>query len=139
MAKGETGPWPLEIYPRIIAPMVPQLICFFLRTRVITMYAWGLGPLFGNGNLFPKKIGPKKIIQDKFGYSPPYAPQTWPFVVMVMMMLAQDTLFHQGSPGPRRPRVHSCPPTLGGAEHVSCPNGRSGLQNEHRIGESLWT
>ena len=40
------------------------------------MYAWGLYPLFGTGNLFPKKVGPKKIIQDKFGYSPPCAPQT---------------------------------------------------------------
>ena len=49
---------------------------FFLRTRVITMYAWGLYPLFHTGNLFQKKVGPKKIIQDKFGYSPPYAPQT---------------------------------------------------------------
>ena len=29
----------------------------------------GVVPFFGNGNLFRKKLGPKKFIRDKFGYS----------------------------------------------------------------------
>ena len=31
----------------------------------------GVVPFFGNGNLFRKKLGPKKFIRDKFGYNPP--------------------------------------------------------------------
>ena len=37
------------------------------------MYHVRLGavPFFGDGNLFRKKLGPKKFIRDKFGYNPP--------------------------------------------------------------------
>ena len=31
----------------------------------------GVVPLFGNGHLFRKKLGPKKFIRDKFGYNTP--------------------------------------------------------------------
>ena len=54
--------------------------------------------------------------------------------IFSMFQLAQDALFPQGSPGPRRPGVHPGPPTLGGAEHASCPNGCCGLQNEDNNG-----
>ena len=51
----------------MFAPMVPKLIldifCVHVRRGVV--------PFFGNGNLFRKKLGPKKFIVDKFGYKPP--------------------------------------------------------------------
>jgi len=47
--------------------MVQKLIVdiFWYHVRL------GVVPFFGDGNVFRKKLGPKKFMRDKFGYNPP--------------------------------------------------------------------
>ena len=51
----------------MFAPMVQKLIVdiFWYHVRL------GVVPFFGDGNVFRKKLGPKKFMRDKFGYNPP--------------------------------------------------------------------
>ena len=58
------GHW--NFIPEMFAPMVPKLILDIFGVPC----APGGCALFGNGNLFRKNIGPKKIIWDTFGYNP---------------------------------------------------------------------